>query len=105
MPGLDHSLHKPEATAHFHLELENRTKRNHPFAVKIFTVLIIPSLGIVSIVPRISAPLISWRVIAEREFSEENQQVAMKRERQLLFFIHLLFASSHQFSTTTVTFS
>jgi len=43
--------------------------------------------------------------LPEREFSEENQQVAMKRERQLLFFIHLLFASSHQFSTATVTFS
>src|SRR6266853_6704509 len=27
-------------------------------------------------------------------FSEENPQVAMKRERQLLFFIHLLFAST-----------
>ncbi len=32
--------------------------------------------------------------LPEREFSEENQQVAMKRERQLLFFMHLLFASS-----------
>jgi hypothetical protein len=40
------------------------------------------------------------------EFSEENQQVAMKRERQLqlLLFIHLLFARSH-FFPTTVTFS
>ena len=29
----------------------------------------------------------------------------MKRERQLLLFIHLLFAGSHQFSTTSVRFS
>jgi hypothetical protein len=28
--------------------------------------------------------------LPERKFSEENQQVAMKRERQLLFFIHLV---------------
>ena len=43
--------------------------------------------------------------LPEREFSEENHQVAMKRESQLLLFIHLLFASSHEFSTTTVTFA
>jgi hypothetical protein len=30
--------------------------------------------------------------LPEPEFSEENQQVAMKRERQLLLLIHLLFA-------------
>jgi hypothetical protein len=36
-------------------------------------------------------------------FSEENQQVAMKRESQLLFRIHLLFVIFQRFSTTTVT--
>jgi hypothetical protein len=29
--------------------------------------------------------------LPEREFSEENQEVAMKHESQLLFRIHLLF--------------
>jgi len=41
--------------------------------------------------------------LPEREFSEENQQVAMKRESQLLFHIQLLFAVFQRFSTTTVT--
>jgi hypothetical protein len=43
--------------------------------------------------------------LPEREFPEEIQQVAMKPERPLLLFIDLLFASSHQFSMTTVTVS
>jgi hypothetical protein len=36
-------------------------------------------------------------------FSEENQQVSMKRESQLLSHVQLLFAVFQYFSTTTVT--
>src|SRR6266481_9286737 len=38
--------------------------------------------------------------LPEREFSEENQAVAMKRESQLLFRIHRLFGVFQRFSTT-----
>jgi hypothetical protein len=38
-------------------------------------------------------------------FSEENQAIAMKRESQLLFHIHLLLGVFQGFSTTTVTVS
>jgi hypothetical protein len=41
--------------------------------------------------------------LPEREFSEENQAVAMKRESQLLFRIHPLLAIFQRFSTITVT--
>jgi hypothetical protein len=39
---------------------------------------------------------------ALRKFSEENQQVAMKRWSPLPFYVHLLFALLSRFSTTTV---
>jgi hypothetical protein len=45
--------------------------------------------------------------LPEREFSEEHQAVAMKRESQLLFRIHLLFALFstffHDYSDSGVT--
>jgi hypothetical protein len=40
--------------------------------------------------------------LPEREFSEENQEVAVKRESQLLVHVHLLFAVFCHFSTINV---
>jgi len=41
-------------------------------------------------------------ILPERMFSEENQAVAVKRESQLLFRLHVLFAVFQRFSTTSV---
>jgi hypothetical protein len=42
-------------------------------------------------------------ILPERAFSEENQQVAMKRKSQLLFHLQLLFVVFRRFPTIAVT--